>query len=519
MRYTGSVVRRIILSSEYHAVTSQLSQIMLELKTFNRDSVIAFFAACAVGLLLGGYALFFETLPLEWAVLSLLAVLFVFFVMIVARIRWLLLAVVLIDIPLQLQNTLFYREADADYGAIGGINVSITLMALVALYALWWAESVAQPTRDKQKIVIPTFWPLVSYIGIVALSMIVAVDKQLAFFEIALLVQMFLLHIYLICTVRTRSEIVYIVTMLLAGLLLESFIMVAVRAIGHTIEMGPVKLRIDDVRVGGTIGGPNTASGYLGLLLALPISVIFTNLRFPYKWLGAAAAAMGLVALILTQSRGGFIAFALSLTIVGFFVWRKGWVSPAVPIVGVLVLIGALLLLQDVIVPSRFSSVNDDAATGRLPLLVLAGEMIRQNWILGVGANNFVPTMWGYITPRFSREWLYVVHNNYLLIWAETGTGGILAFLWYLITTIRWGWRTWKLDDPLLSVLALGITAGILGHMTHMMFDLFNSRPLVQALWVYSALLMTLYNVQQLSEQHEVPGEYSPSLKTILRLR
>ncbi|MEZ4706064.1 MAG: hypothetical protein R3A44_02595 [Caldilineaceae bacterium] len=351
---------------------------MLELKTFNRDTIIACFAACAVGLVLGGYALLFATLPLEWAVLSLLAVLFVFFVMIVARIRWLLLAVVLIDIPLQLQNTLFYREADADYGAIGGLNVSITLMALVALYALWWAESVAVPTRNKPQIMFPTFWPLVSYIGIAALSTLVAVDKQLAVFEVALLVQMFLLHIYLICTVRTRSEIVYIVSILLAGLLLESFIMMAVRAIGHTVEMGPVKLRIDDVRVGGTIGGPNTASGYLGLILALPISVIFTNLRFPYKWLAAAAAATGLVALILTQSRGGFIAFALSLAIVGFLVWSKGWVSPAVPIVGILVLIGAMLLLQDVIVPSRFSSVNDEAATGRLPLLVLAGQMIRE---------------------------------------------------------------------------------------------------------------------------------------------
>lgn len=487
---------------------------MLELKTFNRDTVIACFAACAIGLMLGGYALLFETLPLEWAILSLLAVLFVFFVMIVARIRWLLLAVVLIDIPLQLQNTLFYREADADYGAIGGVNVSITLMALVALYALWWLENVMQPARNKPKVVFPTFWPLVTYIGIAALSAIVAVDKQLAFFEITLLIQMFLLHTYLICTVRTRSEIIYIVSILLAGLLLESFIMMAVRAIGHTVEMGPVKLRIDDVRVGGTIGGPNTASGYLGLILALPISVIFTNLRFPFKWLGATAAAMGLAALILTQSRGGFIAFALSLAIVGVLVWRKGWVSPAVPIVGVLVLIGAMLLLQDVIVPSRFSSVNDEAATGRLPLLVLAGQMIRENWVLGVGVNNFVPTMWDYITPRFSREWLYAVHNNYLLIWAQTGTGGILAFLWYLITTIRWGWRTWRLDDPLLSVLALGITAGILGHMTHMMFDLFNSRPLVQALWIYSALLMALYNVHHLSKQNELAGGHAPTLKT-----
>jgi putative inorganic carbon (HCO3(-)) transporter len=476
----------------------------------NRDSIVACLAACVVGALLGGYVLLFQELPLEWAALSLIAVLFTFFVMIVARMRWLLLAVVLVDIPLQLQNNLFYREVDANFGAIGGLNVSVTLMALAALYALWWVESITQRTerqesKEPQKLTtFPTFWPLVAYIGIGALSAFVAIDKQLAFFEIALLVQMFLLHMYIVYTVRTRNEIIYIVAVMLAGLILESLIMIAVRAIGHTVEMGPIKMRIDDVRVGGTIGGPNTASGYLGLILALPVSVLFTNLRFPYKWVGAAAAVMGLVALILTQSRGGFVAFSLSLLIVGFFVWRKGWVSPIAPIIGMLLIAVLFILLQDVIVPSRFNSVNDDAATGRLPLLALAGQMIRENWILGIGINNFVPVMWDYITPRFSREWLYVVHNNYLLIWAQTGTGGILAFLWYLITTLRWGWRTWKLGDPLLSVCALGLTAGILGHMTHMMFDLFNSRPLVQALWVHSALIIALYNVHHCSEQVEL---------------
>lgn len=480
---------------------------MLGLHSFNRESIIAGFAACVVGILLGSYALLFQELPLEWAMLSLLAVLFLFGVMIVARVRWLLLAVVLIDVPLQLQNNLFYREVDAGYGAIGGLNVSVTLMALVALYALWWAESIALHKVRKPKIVFPTLGPLLTYVGIAALSIVVAVDKQLAFFEIALLIQMFLLHIYLVNTIRSRGEIIFVVTILLAGLLLESIIMMAVRAIGYTVEMGPIKIRIDDVRVGGTIGGPNTASGYLGLMLALPVSVMFTNLRFPLRWLGAAAGMMGVVGLILTQSRGGFVAFSLSLAILGFLVWRKGWVPPTVPIVGLLVVIGLFFFLQDAIVPSRFNSVNDEAATGRLPLLVLASQMIRTNWILGVGINNFVPTMWEYITPRFSREWLYAVHNNYLLIWAQTGTGGILAFLWYLLTTLRWGWRTWKLDDPLLSVLALGMTAGVVGHMTHMMFDLFNSRPLVQALWIYSALIIALYNVHFISQQENQTSE------------
>ena len=40
--------------------------------------------------------------------------------------------------------------------------------------------------------------------------------------------------------------------------------------------------------------------------------------------------------------------------------------------------------------------------------------------------------------------------------------------------------------------LALGLGAGVIGHMAHMGYDIFNSRPVVQLLWVCIALLAVL---------------------------
>jgi len=44
-----------------------------------------------------------------------------------------------------------------------------------------------------------------------------------------------------------------------------------------------------------------------------------------------------------------------------------------------------------------------------------------------------------------------------------------------------------------LAPLALGFTAAILGHMAHMMFDTFHSRPNVQSLWLDAAMIGALY--------------------------
>jgi O-antigen ligase len=118
--------------------------------------------------------------------------------------------------------------------------------------------------------------------------------------------------------------------------------------------------------------------------------------------------------------------------------------------------------------------------------------MITAHPMLGVGLNNFVVVMPQYLTPDFDGTWLYVVHNKYLLVWAETGVGGLLAFLAFLLTTLRRGWRCWTAGHPVLSPLALGCTAAIAGDMVHMFVDVYGSRAALQQLVLLSALVAAM---------------------------
>ena len=123
--------------------------------------------------------------------------------------------------------------------------------------------------------------------------------------------------------------------------------------------------------------------------------------------------------------------------------------------------------------------------------------MIEDNPVLGVGANNFGIRMGDYVSADLVGAWIYTVHNKYLLVWAETGTGGLLAFLWFLVATLRRGFQCCRSYDRVLAPLALGLTAAICGHMTHMLTEVFNGRPLSELLGITSGLITAIYSLQK----------------------
>src|SRR3990172_2203303 len=93
-----------------------------------------------VGVVLGISVLAVSFLPSMCAPLAILAIIFPFLAMIVGDARRLLLAMVLLDIPISLDIHLGNRDEALAFGAIGGLGISVTTVALVGLYAIWIGE-------------------------------------------------------------------------------------------------------------------------------------------------------------------------------------------------------------------------------------------------------------------------------------------------------------------------------------------------------------------------------------------
>jgi O-antigen ligase len=462
-------------------------------------------AAGGVGLALGVYAVGvagLDTVPDSLLPLLLVAAPGPFAALIVGDVRRLLLAAVLVDLPLQLDTHLGYRDDVASFGALVGWSVSLTTMALAGLYFLWILRTLAG-VGPLVRPAIRASLPLAGFVVADALSMLAAQDVTLAAFEAFLLAQLYLLFLYVASWVRTRRDLVFVVTLLVAGLAFEGLLMLASRFAGETVRIPGLMARVDvglpgqAIRAGGTVGGANVAAAYTSILLLATLGVLLTTLSRRHKQLALVALGLGAAALLATLSRGGLISFALGATVFCLFsIWR-GWLSPVVP-VGSVVVVGALVLLLQDLVLSRFVADDQGSAQARIPLMVLAMSIVDDHPLLGIGANNFALVMMQYVTPNFSEyggDWLYVVHNKYLLIWAESGTVGLVAFLAFYVSAIWTGWRGWLLEDRLLSPLALGLMAALVGHLFHMSVDLFTDRPEWETLVMCAAVLSAIVGV------------------------
>lgn len=460
-----------------------------------------------VGIFIGLVTLAITKFPTRWIILLVLVAIFTFAALMTGKVRRFLLAVILLDIPFSWDIHFSYNEEAGAMGALGGWNISITTIALIVLYIMWFLDWLKNQKNSPRFPILSSSLPLVMYLGFTVLSIIVAKDLQLSAFQLFLLAQQFALFVYIIGTVRSRSDIIFIITVLAVGLVLESIIIISLKYIGHTIEFTGIKARIDEGgRIGGTVGGPNTAGAYLSMVLIPSFSLLIAQVNRALKWLGTIAFGLGLIAIVLTLSRGGWVAFLLSSLIFFFICWFRGWLPLKVPVIFAGTAI-SLFIFGHEMIATRIFGYDNGAAASRIPLMKLAFNIIRKNPFLGVGANNFTFVMQDYISTHLSGLWLYAVHNKYLSIWAETGIGGLLAFLYFLLTTLRKGWTCWQNQDPLLAPIGLGLLAAIIGHIAHMNLDTFQNRSMIQLLWVSSALIIAIYNRIQYEKKQQLITE------------
>ncbi|MCA9238563.1 MAG: O-antigen ligase family protein [Planctomycetales bacterium] len=403
----------------------------------------------------------------------------------------LLLLIAVVEIPLQLDTHLFYQEADAQYGAVAGVNVSLTTFCLLGLYTCWLSQSAVEPSMRR------TRWasngPLVAYLMIVALSIIVAQDKALTLFRVALLVQSFALFFYVSNRVRAQGDALFLGYAVAASLLLQSLLILATRYVLGARSLGPLDLEmLEDLRPGGTMASPVVAGSVLALLT--PVAVAMVSLPLPRKHrIGfAATAALAVLAVVVTQTRGAIISLGASSLLLGGGLWRRGWLPRWTPAAALAVgLIASIPLSQ--MVHKRLTDGDAGSARARIHLSQIAADTIEDGILFGHGAGNCHLAMLSRANSgQFRSEWFYSVHCKYLLVWVETGLIGLAAFLCFMLSIVLRGLRGWKAADRVLSPLALACAAAIVGQMIHMTVDTFNSRIQVQTLWLAAGLVTSI---------------------------
>lgn len=237
----------------------------------------------------------------------------------------------------------------------------------------------------------------------------------------------------------------------------------------------------------------------LAMVMNLPFLLYLSTVeaRPRVKLFLRAAFALTIITVVLTGSRGGFLAMAV---VAGAMILKSQYKAVGFG-TGFL---GALLFLafipqdyKDRILSIRTAAKEDGSAIGRLQAWSVAARMIQDKPFFGVGFQNFI-TQYGRYEPSPGEHLAHrVTHNSYLQIWAESGTFAFIFFLSVLFSTILLCRRIQRIvrvrDGPAwIAAYAAAIEVSFYGFLTGAMF---LNRAHFDFIYVIAAMASALYFV------------------------
>jgi O-antigen ligase len=202
---------------------------------------------------------------------------------------------------------------------------------------------------------------------------------------------------------------------------------------------------------------------------------------------GLGAGAIGL-----TFTRGAWIGLLMGLIVI---VWRASrarmlnTAKLAAIGVGVLVLGLALLPKMSERLASDYGEdAGSSSADERLGLIRIAINVIIGNPIFGVGPGAYDNEFKAYVPPGLS-QWIYTVHNEFLLRTAETGLLGGFAFIWFMYSGFRVASRLYRSPDLNTKVLGIGWAAGLASLIVQMNLVPWRGFSYNAMLWMFMGLM------------------------------
>ncbi len=255
-------------------------------------------------------------------------------------------------------------------------------------------------------------------------------------------------------------------------------------------------------RVGALMGHPNLFSAYLALLLPIFISLLYSRYSLIKKVLLSLVSLLGGIALVLTLSRAGWLAFGFAFICLMAFVFFHPYLRKEYLLQKGVMLVGAIiaLVLASGAIIRRLTQSDEGALDFRYEWMDIAWRMIEAKPLLGFGLNSFayhMPEYTQYSTGRlidlFGEVWP-VVHNIYLLVWSEQGTAGFLFFIalhinviWIAIKNLRY-----RVSDKLFA-LNIGALCGFFAIMIDGLASFFIRVPASgRVFWIVVALIVAI---------------------------
>ena len=229
----------------------------------------------------------------------------------------------------------------------------------------------------------------------------------------------------------------------------------------------------------------------LPLAVALSIRGDWHRRRWPMALCGLAALYM-LMMLVLTQSRGAYLAAAIAIVVVVVLRWPK--LRYGVPVVLLILVIATFAIGPQVIIETVAGGTELNGLNGRLEVWSRAVYALSDFPFTGIGIgtwNKVIPVLYPFFTlaPDVNVDH---AHNLFLQVGLDLGLPGLIAYLALFINTFAMLVTTLRQRAAAFDwALAAGALGGLVAMFVHGLVDapIWGSKPAFIP-WLLVALSM-----------------------------
>jgi len=223
----------------------------------------------------------------------------------------------------------------------------------------------------------------------------------------------------------------------------------------------------------------NTIGYMVGPLAAIALGMFAASGKGTSRFYLGTVAFICASMLVFTKSRGAWLGFGCAFL---FVLARTRSPALLLSAAGVgLVTLASDLSRRLLVARAVATTLYDPALLGRFQVWDFAWRIGKDNWLLGVGIENFRYVKHFYRFPLpMSSAIQFNAHNIYLEVFADLGVVGVLLLLWLLAGSFSRSLRVSGHADA--KDLGVGLSAGIVAYAAHGLFDCIFFQPGVFAL-------------------------------------
>ncbi|NLV77473.1 MAG: polymerase [Tissierellia bacterium] len=374
----------------------------------------------------------------------------------------------------------------------------LNLLYLIFLVGVYIYKGLFKMTNPLSKEAVDI--PIIIYALLILISTITSIDPSGSFRDLAIHFTAIGFVLVVINNIQTKEDFNILVTFLVIAATLVALYGLYQYKVGVEMEdkwVDSVNNPDIKTRVYSVFGNPNILAEYLIMIIPISAALFWYSKKIHKKAIFLITSLILTIALVLTLSRGGWVGFAFGIFIFIILIEKKLLLA-LIPIA----LLGIYFLPQSII--NRILTIGnlgDSSNAYRIRLWKITLEIIRDNWLVGVGFGYipFKTTFETYIRTMPA----YHSHNTYLQTMGEMGILGLIVFVMFIFVLYKYAIkRLMKDEDRYIRTMAGGVLAGLSALLAHGAVESVLYLPkIIITFWTLVALILALMRISGKSKE------------------